>query len=59
MKQEIMSSDDKKEFVNRLKLDEDEINALEGATRDRTSIPVYSFKFSLNFSPKKKPSKFF
>lgn len=31
-------SDDKKEFVNRLKLDGDEINALEGATRYHASI---------------------
>ena len=45
-----MSSDDKKEFVNRLKLDEDEINALEGATRDQASSELWRSERRFRFT---------
>ena len=43
-------SDDKKEFVNRLKLDEDEINALEGATRDQASSELWRSERRFRFT---------
>lgn len=42
--------DDKKEFVNRLKLDEDEINALEGATRDQASSELCRSECQFRFT---------
>lgn len=43
-------SDDKKEFVNRLKLDEDEINALEGAIRDQASSELWRSERRFRFT---------
>lgn len=43
-------SDDKKEFANRLKLDEDEVNALEGATRDQASSELWRSERRFRFT---------